>query len=251
MALFYSLFVGQLGWVSAEMYADLLAMAQSLPGPSAMQVLMTASSVSTHTFMGGVLAFLLFSIPCAILFAWLGVHVSQIPNCTAPAALGCAAIAVVASGAIQLKTKLVKDKLTEIIWMIACVTAILCSSMPEISSYGTLAALITGGILSLLFGPAVDATTAQNTDKEQLAVSAGVSKGVGAVLFCGAWVGCVVAMCFPDTPVAIFYRVGALVFGGGPIVIPLLLMHLVAAHLITTHQFLLGRRRKRVPWPYV
>eukprot|EP00397_Hematodinium_sp_SG-2012_P058277 GEMP01073586.1.p1 GENE.GEMP01073586.1~~GEMP01073586.1.p1 ORF type:complete len:154 (+),score=16.96 GEMP01073586.1:242-703(+) len=112
MALFYSLFVGQLGWVSAEMYADLLAMAQSLPGPSAMQVLMTASSVSTHTFMGGVLAFLLFSIPCAILFAWLGVHVSQIPNCTAPAALGCAAIAVVASGAIQLKTKLVKDKLT-------------------------------------------------------------------------------------------------------------------------------------------
>ncbi len=40
--------------------------------------------------------------------------------------------------------------------------------------------------------------------------------------------------------VAIFFRAGSLVFGGGPVVVPMLLTQLVPAGLLTEAQFLLG-----------
>ena len=43
----------------------------------------------------------------------------------------------------------------------------------------------------------------------------------------------------PHAPLVVFFRVGALVFGGGPVVVPLLLTQLVGAGAAISHQHFL------------
>ena len=54
------------------MFAELLALANCLPGPTAGQVLLTGVIVSSGSLMAGVLAYLCFMGPAAIAMAVLG-----------------------------------------------------------------------------------------------------------------------------------------------------------------------------------
>ena len=105
------------------------------------------------------------------------------------------------------------------------------------------------------------ATTSLNGSVDPLSGTGGLSKCTGAVLLLGPLILLVFLLAYEVafgadmssgqavytsnreeflTALAVFYRVGALVYGGGPVVVPLLLSQLVPLGLLTRHQFLLG-----------
>jgi len=237
LALFYQMFVTQKEWIKPDQFADLLVMAQSLPGPSAVKVIATASSISTGSYLGGIIAVFFFCTPCAVLMAILGVNLALFPTFSAPPALGLSAITLVVSGSFQLGRKLVTTKLMQTAWVICCAVAICSAGNPQISSYATLSCLVLGGLLTGIFGPQPEI---KGADGSQSTTEIGISKACAIFLFFCPWIGTIVACFFPFYPPAILYKTGSLVFGGGPIVIPLLLLNLVSTHYINTHQFLLG-----------
>eukprot|EP00929_Paragymnodinium_shiwhaense_P111728 TRINITY_DN80017_c0_g1_i1.p1 TRINITY_DN80017_c0_g1~~TRINITY_DN80017_c0_g1_i1.p1 ORF type:complete len:432 (+),score=60.39 TRINITY_DN80017_c0_g1_i1:51-1346(+) len=255
MAMFYQMIVTDLRWVDAAEYAELLGLVQSLPGPSAAQILLAAVVVATGSPWAGLLAFVLFCLPGAAVMALLGcllpsTDITSLPIVHAvQLSVGCAAIALVAAGSWQLGEKLAYDKLTRGLWLATCLASYACSASPTGASVLILVCLVGGGIISYQFAEVKgNASQQKQSGEAALEKHMGVSRFLAYVMIGAVLLVLMVVFLLPfvmKVPAwfpafSVFYNVGCLVFGGGPVVIPLLLLQLVAEKLIDSHQFALG-----------
>ncbi|TLX22644.1 chromate efflux transporter [Thermomonas fusca] len=230
-------FVRRRGWLDDAHFAQLLAVCQFLPGPASSQMGF-GIGLARAGWRGALAAFAGFTLPSALLmFGFAAVAPQLGPGAGAAALHGLklVAVAVVAHGLLGMARQLAPD-LPRL--LIAAVAAALVLTTGN--AWMQLAAIALGALL----GPwwcrqAAAPTTAL--------FPFGGGRRIAAVCLTLLLLGLLAALLLPAsaTPTlagvaAAFYRAGALVFGGGHVVLPLLQQSLVAPGWLPADSFLAG-----------
>jgi len=236
---FRNAFVLRRRWIDEVAFADLLALCQFLPGPASSQMGFALGVLRAGGLHGGLAAWLGFTMPSALLLGACGLGAAAF---TGPVAEGLlhglklVAVAVVAQAVWGMARTLAPDRSRATI-ALAAVAFVVFAGGP-----GQIAALVLGAFAGLAL--CRDAGSAPMAGGE-LAVP--VSRRAGAValvLFVLILLGVPLAKAaMQNQGLALFdafYRSGALVFGGGHVVLPLLQAQVVTPGWTTPETFLAG-----------
>lgn len=238
---FRSEFVERRRWLSEAAYADLVALCQFLPGPASSQVGL-ALGLARAGYAGAFAAWAGFTLPSAIALIALALGLTQAGDALQSGAgagllhgLKVVAVAVVAQAVWGMARSLCPDAPRRALML---ATAALLLAWPGTGTQ--LLAIAFAGVLGLLLmRPAADAP------HEPMSVP--VSRTAGA-----AWLALFFALllslplllqAMPSQALALvdaFYRAGALVFGGGHVVLPLLQASVVPPGWVSSDAFLAG-----------
>ncbi|MBV9696385.1 MAG: chromate efflux transporter [Gammaproteobacteria bacterium] len=232
---FHDELVRRRGWLGAAAYAELVALCQFLPGPASSQVGFALGLVRAG-YPGALAAWLGFTLPSALLMYLFARTAHGLANAPPVVhALMLVAVAVVAQAIVQMGRRFSADPARGSITLAA---ALLVLALPAGPSQ--LAALALGALLGRLLchehsAPA-QATPLATPVSRRTALSA-----LAAFLVLLVLPPLLPAMSVPAA--ALFnacYRAGALVFGGGHVVLPLLRAAFVSPGWITDPSFLAG-----------
>lgn len=230
-------FVERRRWLSEAAYADLVALCQFLPGPASSQVGL-ALGLMRAGYTGALAAWAGFTLPSALALIALALGLAHAGDAVAAGALHglkVVAVAVVAQAVWGMARSLCPDAPRRALTL---ATAALLIAWP-----GTVAQLLALGMAAVIgllcLQPEADAP------HEALAVPVGRRAGAAwLTLFFALLVGLpLLRDVFPSQGLAVvdaFYRAGALVFGGGHVVLPLLQASVVPAGWVSNDAFLAG-----------
>ncbi|MCX5514163.1 chromate transporter [Kaistia algarum] len=231
-------FVARLRWLDEAGFADLVALCQFLPGPASSQLGM-AIGLQRGGLAGALAAFVGFTLPSALLMTGIGLAVvaagpSGIDH-SVLAGLAIVALAVVAEAVRGMAMSLARGRLHGAIALLAAAIALAWPSA------GTQIAILLGaGLAGWWFDPAVPPPPGP-------AERSPVSHRLGALflaVFFLLLVGLPLVAAITSSPLAglvsALYRSGALVFGGGHVVLPLLQNAVVAPGLVSDAAFVAG-----------
>jgi chromate transporter len=232
-------FVVRRRWLDEHAYADLVALCQFLPGPASSQVGFSIG-LMRGGYLGGVAAWTAFTLPSAILlilFAY-GANALQGPIGTGLLhGLKLVAVAIVAQAVWGMARTLAPDRERASIAVIAALIILLSSS-----SVAQMGAIALGGVAGLWL---CQASPPAATSKGHLSIP--VSRPVGLLALVAFFLllfGLPVLMAVDHSQtIALFnafYRSGALVFGGGHVVLPLLREATVTPGWVSDDAFLAG-----------
>lgn len=224
-------------WIDEAGFADLVALCQFLPGPASSQV-GYALGLLRGGPLGALAAWGAFTLPSAlllVLFA-MGAGVFDGPiGAGLIHGLKIVAVAVVAQAVWGMARALTPDRQRAGIALIAVLIVVFTAG-----SVGQIIAIVVGGIAGLWL--CRDAVTAP---VGHLAFPVSRRAGfLSLALFLVLLLGLPFAASATGWPALalfdVFYRAGALVFGGGHVVLPLLEAGLVRQQWISTDGFLAG-----------
>ncbi len=225
-------------WMDEKAYADLVALCQFLPGPASSQVAFALGLIRGRHILGGLAASFAFTTPSAVILfiLALGIGLSHGPLVDALLhGLTLVAVAVVAQAVWGMARTLTPDRPRAAIALVAVAITVLFGG-----GFGQLFAIALGAALGLLL---CHGEAAQGASDLKVAVSrrAGLTAFAAfaallSLLPLASWL-------FDWQPLRLFagfYRSGALVFGGGHVVLPLLQAEVVAPGWVTSDTFLTG-----------
>lgn len=234
---FREAFVTRRQWLSERSYAELVALCQFLPGPASSQVGI-ALGLSRAGYGGAAAAWAGFTLPSAIALILFAVGLSHYGTAIPGGALHglkVVAVAVVAQAVWGMARNLCRGAVKLTLMLIAACIVLLAPS--AWSQVGVIAAAGVAGLL--LFKPQ------PNTEPDSLPIA--ISRRAGAIwlaLFVVLLVSLpILAEGLPNPVLALvdaFYRTGALVFGGGHVVLPLLQAEVVPPQWVSNDVFLAG-----------
>lgn len=236
---FREAFVERRKWLGDRAYADLVALCQFLPGPASSQVGM-AIGLQRAGFGGLLAAWAGFTLPSAILLVAFAYGVTALGDLSSAGwihGVKAAAVAVVAHAVLGMARTLTPDAKRATIAVAGMIVVLLVPS-----AFAQVAVIAAAGIFGLAW-LRPQAATASESEPFIVRVprwAAIASLAVFAVLLAGlpalsAATGDGAARLFD-----VFYRAGALVFGGGHVVLPLLEAGTVQTGLIDQDVFLAG-----------
>lgn len=222
-------------WLSDQAYADLVALCQFLPGPASSQAGF-ALGMMRAGWLGALAAFLAFTLPSALaltVFAMTAGAISGPVGQGALHGLKIVAVAIVAQAVWGMARSLCPDRLRA---SIAVGVVLLLAVLP--GAVGMMGAIATGAVAGLLLIPAGPALATGPIRMPVTKTQAIVALGLFAALLVGLplLAGLSQGVAVMDR----FYRAGALVFGGGHVVLPLLQAEIVAPGWVSADQFLAG-----------
>lgn len=224
-------------WLSDHAYADLVALCQFLPGPASSQVGMGVGLLRAG-LPGLLAAFLGFTLPSAVAMVAFGLGFSMLGADLSGgwlAGLKAAAAAVVAQAVLGMAASLCPEKRTQTIALAGAALALGLGGMA-----GQLGAIAFGALAGALF--LQPQMPREETELAVLAVSRRLAIGALALFFVLLAVLPLLAASGDGALRLIdgFYRAGALVFGGGHVVLPLLDAETVATGMVSREAFLAG-----------
>ncbi|MEA3252355.1 MAG: chromate efflux transporter [Pseudomonadota bacterium] len=230
-------FVERRRWFSEQAYADLVALCQFLPGPASSQVGFAIGLMRAGPW-GAAAAWTAFTLPSAIvlvLFA-LGAAVLDGPISQGIIhGLKVTAVAIVAHAVWGMARSLCPDPRRAGIALAAVFTVVLVSG-----PLGQVAAIVIGALAGMAL---CRAHAEADVHDLPLPVSARAGHLAGLV-FVALLIGLpLLAWASPSAALAVmdaFYRAGALVFGGGHVVLPLLEAEVVQSGWVGADEFLTG-----------
>ncbi len=229
-------FVVRRKWLSAAAYAEIVALCQFLPGPASSQAGM-ALGLARAGLPGAAAAWFGFTLPSALLMAAFAYAVGTAADLSAAPwlhGLKIAAVAVVAQAVVTMARALCPDLRRASIAAAGAGVAILIPS-----AAGQIGAIALGGLLGWLW---LKTAASDDLPDPPLTVPRGVAVAALGVFFLLlvllplAKAGGGLSAALFDS----FYRAGALVFGGGHVVLPLLERAVVPPGWIDPHTFLAG-----------
>jgi chromate transporter len=230
-------FVERRRWLDDRSFSDLVALCQFLPGPASSQVGM-GLGLARAGWLGAIAAWCGFTLPSAIAliaFAYGIAHWGALAGSGAVHGLKVAAVAVVAQAVWGMAQKLCPDRARA---AFAIAAALLVLALP--TALSQVIAIVLAGLVGwrILKLPHQQAVAHQGFGVSR---TAGV---VALVLFFALLVAlpfvAVATQSVAWQVVEGFYRAGALVFGGGHVVLPLLQATVVPAGVVGNEQFLAG-----------
>ncbi len=230
-------FVVRKQWISEAAYADLVALCQFLPGPASSQVGM-AIGIYRAGLPGAMAAWAGFTLPSAIILAAFAMGVASGSH---PALAGVlhglkvAAVAVIAHAVWGMGRSLCRGALRLFIMITATTVALMAPTI-----WGQLGIIIAAALTGLLLiTPAATGMADHSSGKGMRGTSI-----LWLVLFTILLAGLPLLSQWTHNPTLalfdIFYRAGALVFGGGHVLLPLLQSALVPSGMIDSSIFLAG-----------
>ncbi len=223
-------------WVNDNQFSQLLAISQFLPGPSSSQLGFSLGLIRSG-WSGATAAFLAFTLPSAILMLGFASILPLLEGRFAQAVLHglkIAAFAVVADAVVGMSRALCPDIRRKIIAIVAAIIILLAAEV-----WIQLAVIVMGGLLGLLVCqvPVKEANAA-------LPIHYSRKLSVVWLLLYFVLLLLLPFLAMADKPLMAladsFYRAGALVFGGGHVVLPLLADSVVASGDISKETFLAG-----------
>jgi chromate transporter len=234
---FHEEYVNRRKWIDEQSYADLVALCQSLPGPTSSMV-GTAVGFTRAGLLGGLAHWIGFTFPSAlalIAFAYGLELVGPSSGAGWLHGLKLVAVPVVALAVWGMARTLCPDRERA---TMAILTAIVALAWP--TGVGQVLPIIVAGLIGWWLFPPASMPPALH-----VRVPIGHWTGlVSWVLFFGFLLGLPLLRQVVTSPsIAVFdsfYRAGALVFGGGHVVLPLLQAGVVAPGWVTNEQFVAG-----------
>jgi chromate transporter len=230
-------FVTRRKWLDEQAYADLVALCQFLPGPASSQ---TGFSIGLMRagYLGGLAAWTGFTLPSAIallLFAYGARQLNGPLGSGLLHGLKLVAVAIVAQAVWGMARSLCPDRERASIAAVAAVVV-----LSSASSVAQIAAILIGAIAGLRLCRDAPPQAAGH-------VAMPVSRGAG-VVFLAAFAVLLAATLLLQGRTSLagfdvfaaFYRSGALVFGGGHVVLPLLREAFVRPGWVSDDAFLAG-----------
>lgn len=230
-------FVERRRWLTEQAYADLVALCQFLPGPASSQVGF-ALGLMRGGPGGAAAAWAAFTLPSAIVLVLFALGAATLDGPVSQGiihGLKVTAVAIVAHAVWGMARSLCPDRQRAGIALAAVFTVVLVSG-----PLGQVAAIVIGALAGMaLCRPHAEAEAAPLT----LPVSPRAGYLAGAA-FAALLVGLpLLAWAAPSATLAVmdaFYRAGALVFGGGHVVLPLLEAEVVQSGWVAPDDFLAG-----------
>ncbi|MBK0417958.1 chromate efflux transporter [Leucobacter sp. CSA1] len=224
-------------WVSEPQYAELVALCQFLPGPASSQVGFALGLIRAGG-LGALAAWAAFTLPSALLMVLFAIGAVSLDGPVGQgvlAGLKCVAVAVVAHAVWGMARTLTPD-LRRLV--IAAVAAALALLLP--GNLGQIAAILLG-----LAAGALLCRRAVPEVAEPLDVRVSRRVALAALALFGLLLGAlpILARAGHEIWAGIadaFFRAGALVFGGGHVVLPLLQAEPMIADAVGREQFLAG-----------
>ncbi|WP_313550558.1 chromate efflux transporter [Corynebacterium sp.] len=225
------------GWLKDEEYADLVALCQFLPGPASSQV---GFALGMHRagFLGALAAFVAFTLPSAALLVLFAFGISLFDSPSAQGlltGLKVVAVAIVAQAVLGMAKNLTPDKTRASIAVIAAGCALLLPG-----SAGQVIAIIFGLFAGYFFCGSDTTNTGGNLNLPVPRIVGIMSLVLFAVLLFGLPLLLAITGSSEVALFDSFYRAGALVFGGGHVVLPLLHNGVVETGWINEQDFLAG-----------
>ncbi|MGP5309261.1 chromate efflux transporter [Vreelandella alkaliphila] len=233
---FRTAFVERRQWLSESAYADLVALCQFLPGPASSQVGFALGLMRAGPW-GAAMAWLAFTLPSAIVLVLFAFGAAVLDGPIASGiihGLKVVAVAIVAHAVWGMARNLCPDQ-TRVGIALAAVFVVVMVSGP----LGQVAAIVLGGIAGL----ALCRMVAAATPSEPLQFPVSRRAGTIALVLFATLLGLLPLLAGSAAWLAVadaFYRSGALVFGGGHVVLPLLEAEVVQSGWITADEFLAG-----------
>jgi chromate transporter len=232
-------FVVRRRWLDEQAYADLVALCQFLPGPASSQVGFSLGLMRAG-YLGGLAAWVAFTLPSAIALVLFAYGASALEGEIGSGllhGLKLVAVAIVAQAVWGMARTLCPDRERASIAVVAALVILLSSS-----SVAQIGAIVLGGMAGLWLCRAPKATP---SDQGHMSVPVSRRAGLLAlVVFFLLLAGLpILSSLTHSQTVALFeafYRSGALVFGGGHVVLPLLREATVAQGWVTDDVFLAG-----------
>ncbi len=230
-------FVVRRRWLTDDAYADLVALCQFLPGPASSQVGF-ALGLSRAGALGALAAWTAFTLPSAALLVAFAYGASALGGELGAAVihgLKLVAVAIVAQAVLGMARTLTPDRARAAIAVAAIASVVLVGG-----AVGQVGAIAGATLLGLLYCRS-GAVVARASTPIRVAKSAGVTCLLLFVVLLGGlpWLQAATdsqAIALFDA----FYRSGALVFGGGHVVLPLLQAEVVPPGWISDSAFLAG-----------
>lgn len=233
---FHSEYVKKRKWVSEELYSDLVALCQFLPGPASSQV---GIAIGTHRggMLGGIIAWIGFTVPSALVLvlAYYGLRDIDPSQLSWVHGLKIIAVAVVAQAVWSMGAKLAPDKTRATIAILGAAITLL---WPR--AYIQVLIILAAGLIGTIIKK-----TGVSSDYQTMTFPIRRRTGVIALL--------ILASMFVGLPILrqatgsewigifdSFFRIGSLVFGGGHVVLPLLEKEVVPVGWVEQGQFLTG-----------
>mgnify|MGYP001598862709 CR=1 FL=1 len=245
LAFFRKEYVEKRRWLDDAHYADLVALCQFLPGPASSQTGFAVGYLQ-RGLAGGLAAWVGFTLPSAILMIGFGYGIAALGD---PGASGwlkglkAAAVAVVAQAVWQMWRKLCPDLPRSVL---AGVSAGLLILLPQ--AWSQVAVIAAGAVIGWAILPPASGGGTGNpalfAQPAGLFVPPPRAGAICIILFFVLLAGLPALARMAPIPLLEvadkFYRSGALVFGGGHVVLPLLEREVVAPGWVTHDQFLAG-----------
>lgn len=230
-------FVVRRRWIDEHAYADLVGLCQFLPGPASSQVGFSIGLMRAG-YLGGLAAWTGFTLPSAailILFAYGAGALNGPVGSGLLHGLKLTAVAIVAQAVWGMARTLCPDRERASIAVVAALITLF--STASISQIG---AIVLGGLAGLWL---CRSATAAPSGRLEISVSRRVGVITLALFFVLLAGLPLLSGLTGSTRVALFdafYRSGALVFGGGHVVLPLLREAFVGPGWLTDDAFLAG-----------
>ena len=230
-------FVTRRRWLDEQAYADLVALCQFLPGPASSQVGFSIGLMRAG-YLGGLAAWTGFTLPSAIMLLLFAYGVGSLSGALGTGllhGLKLVAVAIVAQAVWGMARMLCPDRERASIAAVAALIILFSSS-----SLAQIIAILLGAVAGLVL--CRDAPPPPGGH-----VAMGLSRGAGIGALSAFFI---LLACFLLLPgrvavpgfdqFAAFYRSGALVFGGGHVVLPLLREAFVSPGWVSDDAFLAG-----------
>ena len=236
LAYFRREFVERRKWLGDAEFAQLLALCQFLPGPASSQLGFSLGLLLAG-WLGALAAFLAFTLPSAALlfaFAALLPYVSGGAGNAVIHGLKLVAVAVVAQGVLGMARQLCPDAVRGSIAGASAASILVAGS-----AWMQLVVVVLGALAGLALCRGMEPIPGGGVHPPYGARLGWTLLGVFVLLL----VGLPVVARETEGLVAVveaFYRAGALVFGGGHVVLPLLRETVVAPGWISQDEFLAG-----------
>lgn len=230
-------FVARRQWLDERTYGDLVSLCQFLPGPASSQLGM-AIGLLRAGIPGSIAAWLGFTLPSAIamvIFALLLPVFDQYASSGWVHGLKIVTVAVVAQAVVVMSRSLCPDRPR---LFLALVTAVIVLAIPSI--FTQMAVMALGALAGFQF-------LKSSSEPVRQPIATGVSKRTGTLFLCafaGLLVGLPAAAALGSQYliklIDVFYRAGALVFGGGHVVLPLLQSQIATQGWVLNDVFIAG-----------
>jgi chromate transporter len=223
-------------WIDEAGYADLVALCQFLPGPASSQVGFALGVLRGGGLIGGLAAWAAFTAPSALILLAFALSASAFRGPNAEGllhGLKLVAVAVVAQALWGMAKSLTPDRRRAGIALAAVAVAVVAAG-----SFGQIAAIGLGAVCGLVLCRPGDASpdTTRSFPVSRAGGAAALALFAILLLVPPLLAGVLHGFALFDA----FYRSGALVFGGGHVVLPLLQAEVVAPGWVTNEAFLAG-----------
>ena len=239
---FHEEYVQRRRWLSETAYADLVALCQFLPGPASSQ-LGFSIGLLRGGLPGGLLAWLGFTLPSAVVMTLCGYGVTVVGDVSHAGwlkGLKLAAVAVVIQAVWAMATKLCPDRVRGSAALVAAAITLAFST----NALTQITVLMTGAVFGWVF---LRTSTSGQTSAEVAFAVPGLGRKSASMCLTLFFtlLGGLPALRFASGSPALavfdgFYRSGALVFGGGHVVLPLLRAETVTPGWVADDRFLAG-----------